>query len=266
MKILCHRNKNHWFMNKSNLTAIIFFFVGSLLLSYPLYSQSEIDSIIELGDDLLSLKDYKAAEEKYDQALEMNENYVPALKAKIKVMLRRDKNNKARRLAEESLEKYEDQPAFYLYAGQALIAKENYEEALEYLNEALEWVDNDNRQLLNKIYVNVGAAFQKQNNFEEALNNYSKALEIDTTNPNVFMYRGNLYYRRESYDKALTDFQKVLELDPNNHVAQYNVGMCYFRQGDKLNACDAFHKSCELGNKNACKMVISECLRDGETQ
>jgi tetratricopeptide (TPR) repeat protein len=134
------------------------------------------------------------------------------------------------------------------------------------LNSASGLVDDEDKEMLNKIYVNKGAVFQKQNDFNNALENYSKALEINKTNPNVFVYRGNLYYKKENYDKALSDFQKVLDLDPNNHVAQYNIGMCFFKQGEKLNACDAFHKACELGNKNACKMVISKCLRSNEVE
>lgn len=253
-------------MDQNRITSIIFFFIGFILLSCPGYSQSAIDSIIELGDDLVSLDDYKAAEEKYDQALEMDEDYAPALKAKIRVLLLRDKNNKAQRMAEEGLEKHSEQSAFHLYIGKALIGKEHYEDALDHLDDGLEKADKSNMQLLNKIYVNRGAAFQKQNNYEEALTNYSKAIDIDQSNPNVFVYRGNLYYKRENYKKAINDFQKVLDLDPNNHVAQYNIGMSYFRQDNKLDACDAFHKACELGNKNACKMVISKCLRNSETQ
>ena len=254
-------------MNQKRITfTIIFFFIGFLSLARPVHSQSNIDSIIELGHDLINLNDYEAAEEKYDQALDMDENYVPALEGKIRILLLRNKYNRAERMAEEALEKHSDHAVFQLYLGKALIAREHYEEALNYLDDALESVDQNNVQLVNKIFVNRGAAFQKLNNFQEALSNYSKAIDIDKTNPNVFVYRGNLYYKRENYENALDDFNKVLELDPNNHVAQYNVGMCHFRQGDKLNACDAFHKACELGNKNACKMVISKCLRSNETQ
>ncbi|MGM0529761.1 MAG: tetratricopeptide repeat protein [Bacteroidota bacterium] len=252
-------------MNWNRLTSItLCFFVGFFLLSYTGYSQNAIDSIMELGDDLVDMDDYEAAEDKYDQALEIDENYVPALKAKVRVLLLRDKYNKAKRLAENSLEEHGDQPAFYLYLGEASIDKERYEQAMDYLKDALELVDEKNTELLNRIYVKLGAAYQKLENYEDALENYSKALDIEQTNPSVFLYRGNIYYKREDYENALADFKKVLELDPSNHLAQYNLGMCYFRQGDKTNACDAFHNACENGNKNACRMVVSKCLRDSE--
>jgi tetratricopeptide (TPR) repeat protein len=237
-----------------------------MAFNHAVHAQSRLDSIIELGDDLLSLNDYKGAENKYEQALKIRENYLPAMKSKINVLLLRDRYNKAQKMAEEAIEKHGSDPSFHLYIGKALIAKERYEEALVHLNSASGLVDDEDKEMLNKIYVNKGAVFQKQNDFNNALENYSKALEINKTNPNVFVYRGNLYYKKENYDKALSDFQKVLDLDPNNHVAQYNIGMCFFKQGEKLNACDAFHKACELGNKNACKMVISKCLRSNEVE
>ncbi|MFW6100565.1 MAG: tetratricopeptide repeat protein [Bacteroidota bacterium] len=254
-------------MNQRHLATFIFLFFGFLLWSDFVYSQSAVDSILEEGDDLISMEDYKAAEEKYDEALDRYEEYIPALKAKIRVLLLRDKNNRARRMAEESLEKHsEGSAAFHAYIGEALMGSEDYKDAVDHLDDALEMADKSDNQLIYRIFVNRGAVLQKLDNYEEALTNYSKALDIDQSNPNVFVYRGNLYYKRENYKKALADFKKVLELDPNNHVAQYNLGMCYFRQDDKMDACDAFHKACELGNKNACQMVVSKCLRNNETQ
>lgn len=253
-------------MDRCIMKLLVTFFGVVMFWVHPVLSQNHIDSIIELGDDLISLNDYEAAEDQYEQALDMRSNYIPALEARIEVLLLMKRYNKAQKASEEALEKHVGHPAFHLYLGKALIGRERYADALIHLNNALELTDADDPQLLNKIYVNKGAVLQKQNDFEQALDNYSSALEINRTNPNVFIYRGNLYYKRESYDQALADFQEVLELDPNNHVARYNLGMCYFKQGEKLNACDSFHKACEMGNKNACKMVISKCLRSTETQ
>jgi tetratricopeptide (TPR) repeat protein len=253
-------------MDRNIMKLLVTIFWVVIFLIHPALSQNHIDSIIELGDDLISLNDYEAAEEHYEQALEIKSNYIPALEARIEVLLLMNRYNKAQKASEKALEKHVGHPTFHLYQGKALIGKERYADALVHLNNALELTDEDDTQLRNKIYVNKGAVLQKQNDFEQALENYSRALEINRTNPNVFIYRGNLYYKRENYDQALTDFQEVLELDPNNHVARYNLGMCYFKQGEKLSACDSFHKACEMGNKNACKMVISKCLRSIETQ
>ena len=57
------------------------------------------------------------------------------------------------------------------------------------------------------------------------------------------------------------DFNAVIELDPKNPFAFYNRGMINFKQGKKLESCDDFHTACELGNTNACKMVINNCIK-----
>ena len=94
-----------------------------------------------------------------------------------------------------------------------------------------------------------------------ALEDYSKAIQLDNTNAVVYLYRGYLYYKDNQHPEALDDFNTVLDLDPENPFAFYNIGMIYFKQEKDYEACDNFHKACELGNTNACKMVISHCIK-----
>lgn len=224
-------------------------------------SNARLDSILELGDDLISLNDYQAAEKKIDEALKLKESYPPAIEAKLNVLFLMNKYSKANKMVSDALEKHPQYAAFHFYDAKVLIQRESYEAALSQLNKALSLAEGD-KKLQSKIFVNRGATYQKMENYSKALEDYSSALRINDQNPNVFVYRGYLYYKEEQYEKAIDDFQKVLELDPNNHYAQYNIGMSEFKMGHKLEACDAFHKACELGNKNACQMVISKCLRN----
>jgi len=249
-------------INSIRIFCLSFFFM--LTSSSVIFSQSRIDSIVELGNDLMAINDYKEAENAFDRALELDEDFIPALEGKIDVLLQMDKFSRAEKVTEQAIERYPMNPSFEMYMGKVLIEREAYQDALPHLNKAAELADKGDSLTLNKVYVTMGAAYQKLGDTKGAMEQYSKALAINKSNPNVFLYRGNLYYQRESFGQALSDFKKVLDLDPNNHVARYNLGMCYFRQGEKRNACDSFHKACELGNTNACKMVISKCLRSTE--
>jgi len=241
-------------------------FVLFMITSTMLVAQTDIDSIVELGNDLVNLEDYREADKTFDRALDIQQNYKPALEGKIKVLLMMDKLSKAEKIAEEAINQYSQDPTFYMFMGRVLIERERFEDALSYFSRTLAIADDSDSMLLNKVYVHMGAVYQKLGQTGKAMENYTQALSINRNNPNVFIYRGNLYYKQQNYNQALSDFQRVLALDPNNHVAQYNVGMCFFKQSKKRNACDAFHKACELGNTNACKMVISNCLRSSETQ
>lgn len=250
----------------NTITHLLLAFVLLMITSSALVAQNNIDSIVDLGNDLANLEDYREADKTFDRALDIQTNYKPALEGKIKVLLMMDKFSRAENIAEDAIEQYPQDPTFQMYMGKVLIERGKFEDALSYLSRTLAFADDSDSLLLNRVYVNMGAAYQKLGQTGKAMENYTQALSINRNNPNVFIYRGNLYYKQQSYTQALNDFQRVLALDPNNHVAQYNVGMCFFKQGAKRNACDAFHKACELGNTNACKMVISKCLRSSETQ
>jgi tetratricopeptide (TPR) repeat protein len=248
--------------NKIRLSGIcLLILIGLFLVPVNSNSQNkEIDSIIELGDDMLSLNDYDAAMEKYEKALEMNDSYPPAIEAKIQTLVLMEKFNKAGKLVDQALSNNPYYTPFYLYKGKIEIEKERFDEAKISLNKALDIADDPDQKTLNKIYVNLGAAYQKTGNFEKALEFYSKSLNINKQNPNVFIYRGYLYFKKEKYEEAIEDFKKVIDLDPNNHYAQYNIGMSHYKMGNKYDAKDAFHKACELGNKNACKMLITKFI------
>jgi tetratricopeptide (TPR) repeat protein len=245
---------------KTGLILVLFFIFQ---VPQHLYGQSnaKLDSLVELSNDLINLNDYEEAENKIDEVLDMNKNYAPAIETKVQILVHQNKYSKANRTIRRALDENPEYPAFHLYKAKVLIEKEDYRGAIEHVNKA-QGLSKNNDKLLNKIFVTKGAAYQKLQDNEKALINYSKALKINDNNPNVFVYRGYLYYKKDEYKKAIEDFEKVMKLDPNNHYAQYNIGMSEFKLGNKLEACDAFHKACELGNKNACQMVVSKCLRN----
>lgn len=249
----------NFLVKRYGLLFLLSFFI---LASHSAQTQNtaKLDSLLELGQDLMDIEDYKEAEDKIDEVLDINETYAPAMEAKVKVLMGRNKYSKANRKVKNALEEYPQKPVFYFLKAKIALEREDFQGALESINKAQGLVENDDK-LLNKIFVTKGATYQKIGDSEKALVNYSKALDINSHNPNVFVYRGYLFYKKEQYEKAIEDFEKVLDLDPNNHYALYNIGMSEFRLGNKAEACDAFHKACELGNRNACQKVVSECIR-----
>ncbi|MGM0498326.1 MAG: tetratricopeptide repeat protein [Bacteroidota bacterium] len=246
-------------IKKSGIIIILFFFIFA---GYTAQGQNtaKLDSLLELAEDLIDIDDYKEAEDKIDEALDVNKTYEPAMEAKVRVLMSREKFSKANRKIKKALDEYPENPFFYYHKAEIAMEEEEYQEVLESVNKA-QGLTKDDKKLLNKILVTKGAAYQKLGNTEKAMINYSKALEINSDNPNIFVYRGYLYYKKEQYKDAIEDFEKVLDLDPNNHYALYNIGMSEFKLGNKSEACDAFHKACELGNRNACQKVVSNCVR-----
>ncbi len=225
-------------------------------------AQADVESITGIAEDLVKLKRFEEALEKYEEALDYLPSYAPAIDGKANLLIMMEDYKSAGKLIENAIKNNSDYPHFYLTQGKILIHKDKYEEAIENLNRALDLSQGTNDKFLeNKIYVNRGAAYQKLLNYDAALSDYSKAIQLNDNNPNVFLYRGYLYYQTNEYEEALRDFDIVIEIDPENPFAYYNRGMIHLKQVKDAEACDDFHKACELGNNNACRMVITHCIK-----
>lgn len=240
---------------------ILLIFSLLVTLSLTVFSQADVGSLVDLGNDLISLNRYEEALEKFDEALDYLPSYAPALDGKAGLLILMEDYKKAGKIIEEAIKKNSDYPQFYLTRGKIYIHKGKYKDAIEDLNRALDLAQGQNNKLFeNKVYVNRGAAYQKLFEFDAALNDYSKAIQLDDNNPNVYLYRGFLYYQNNDHPEALKDFNTVIDIDPENPFAYYNRGMINFKQDKKDEACDDFHKACERGNTNACRMVITHCI------
>lgn len=225
------------------------------------HAQADVESITGIADDLVKLKRFDEALEKYNEALDYLPTFAPAIDGKANLLIMLEDYKAAGKLIENAIEKNSDYPQFYLTRGKILIHKNKYENAIDDLNRAHDLAQGSNNKFLeNKIYVNRGAAYQKLLKYDAALSDYSKAIQLNDNNPNVFLYRGYLYYQTNEYKEALRDFDIVIEIDPENPFAYYNRGMIHFKQGEEIQSCDDFHKACELGNNNACRMVITHCI------
>jgi tetratricopeptide (TPR) repeat protein len=225
-------------------------------------AQADVESLTGIAEDLVKLKRFEEALDKYNEALDYLPSYAPAIDGKANLLIMLEDYKAAGKLIEDAIKKNSDYPQFYLTRGTILIHKDKYEDAIDDLNRALDLTQGSNNKFLeNKIYVNRGAAYQKLFKYDAALNDYSKAIQLNDNNPNVFLYRGYLYYQTNEYEEALHDFNIVIEIDPENPFAYYNRGMIHLKQVRDAEACDDFHKACELGNTNACRMVITHCIK-----
>jgi tetratricopeptide (TPR) repeat protein len=71
-----------------------------------------------------------------------------------------------------------------------------------------------------------------------------------------------LNYEIKEYKSAVDDFKKALDYSEGNAILYFNLGMAYFRMEEAAEACPWFNKSCQLGNENACRMILMECARE----
>ncbi len=240
---------------------LIFSLTVSINISLFAQYQQNIESLVELGNDLIKLNDYKGALDKYNEALVMLPSYTAALDGKANVLILMGDYKGASKIVDDGIKNNPDFAPYYLTRGKINVFKEKFDNAIEDFDLALDLnKTNHNKELENMVYVNRGAAYQKIFENDKALADYSKAIEMNPNNPNVYMYRGFLYYQNNEFATAIVDFDMVLEIDENNHFAYYNRGMAYMKLNENEKSCQDFHKACQLGNNNACKMIVTRCM------
>ena len=94
--------------------------------------------------------------------------------------------------------------------------KGNINNAIIYLNEAIEIEPNDAR-----FYISRGT-FKGTENYEDAIEDYTKAIEIECNNVFAFRLRGDSKRKLGDYQGAIDDYTKAIEIYPDNaHLYNY---------------------------------------------
>ncbi|GCL45813.1 serine protease [Microcystis aeruginosa] len=109
-------------------------------------------------------------------------------------------------------------------AGREREARENYEQALTVINQAISLVPN-NPNSYNEKY----AVLSELKRYDEGLAAINQAINLA---PRAAWYfnRGNLYYNQQKYDLALSDYNKAININPNYAKAYLNRGNLYINQ------------------------------------
>ena len=98
----------------------------------------------------------------------------------------------------------------------------NYEEVLEYIEEALqkEPKNVDAHLLAGKIYANIGL-------YDKALKKGLDALEVNDLSADAYLMLGSIYYTIGEKEKAISSFKKTIYLDNNSVLSHYYLGNLY---------------------------------------
>jgi len=144
---------------------------------------------------------------------------------------------------------------FSTSAGREREARENYEQALTVINQAISLVPNnpnyynEKSSVLSELkrydeglaainqainlapraawYVNRGSLYYNQQKYELALSDWNKAIDINPNFADAYYNRGLLYSDQQKYELALADYNKAINLNPNFADAYNNRGNLY---------------------------------------
>lgn len=119
---------------------------------------------------------------------------------------------------------HEWQDAFY-----DLLNKKQYEQALIFVNAAIELRPDDSEYLNDKTDV-----LCRLKKYDEAIELYDMALKLKPDNSYFWNSKGLVLYDAGRYDEAISAFEKSLSLVAKAQTS-YNLAKCYAKKGDKQN-------------------------------
>ncbi|MDB9389616.1 tetratricopeptide repeat-containing serine protease family protein, partial [Microcystis aeruginosa] len=255
------------------------------------------DIWIERGGQLHRLGRYEEAIKAFDEAIKQNDpdnvylawygkglalfaldKYQPAIEALQQAINTLPKGEDLKKFHSSILQRqsgvYRSLGDFSTSAGREREARENYEQALTVINQAISLVPNNPNSYNEKYavlsrlkrydeglaaitqainlapraawYGNRGNLYGDQQKYKLALDDYNKAIELNPNNANAYLNRGNLYYNQQKYELALSDYSKAIDINPNYANAYYNRGNLYYNQQKYELALSDYSKAIDI--------------------
>lgn len=104
--------------------------------------------------------------------------------------------------------------------------KGDFNSAVAYFSEAIEWNPNDSAAYLGR-----GLAYSAKGDYDQAIVDYTEVIRQDPKNATAYSNRGFAYYRKEDCDLAIKDYDEAIRLNPDISEPFWNRGTCYLRKG-----------------------------------
>lgn len=163
--------------------------------------------------------------------------------------------------SEEALELFPTQPSFYFYNGMAQIQEENYNGAIEVLEEGNDLVLSSDKKLKSQFLSSLGDAYHAINNHEKSDEYFELSLELEPRN--YFILNNYAYYLSErniNLEKAKKMSKLSNQLNPDEASFQDTYGWILFQLGESEAALDWLLKSTLNGGNESA--VINEHIGD----
>lgn len=121
------------------------------------------------------------------------------------------------------------------------------EKAFPLLEKALKYNSKDP-----DLYLLLGDAYLAKNDGNKALENYERnALSLNSNYPKSYLKIGRLYSRTRNYDMAMQYYKNAIEKDANYSPAYKEIAEVYFKVGQYSKAIAAYEKYMGIADKDA---------------
>lgn len=203
------------------------------------------------GDFLLRDEKFKASQEKFEKAADLDPTRFPIWNQLLLLDIELNDVTKMVEHGEKAIEYFPSQPIAYLVAGIGNSRKKNYEQAIDQLNIGKNLII-DNEAQKYEFYLNLGESYYALKQYDEAFENYQKAVDIDAENP--YLLNNYSYYlslEKRSLDKAEEMAQKANTILPGQSSFEDTYAYILFLQEQYDTAWEWIQKALEHGGEKS---------------
>jgi tetratricopeptide (TPR) repeat protein/S1-C subfamily serine protease len=157
----------------------------------------------------------------------------------------RENYEQALTVINQAISMFPNSPKSYTIKWSVLDILERYDEGLAAINQA---IDLAPRALW---YVIRGSNYSLQKKYELALDDLNKAIELNPNYAMAYSVRATHYSSQQKYELALADYNKAIELNPNYGLYYRGRGLNYLLQQKYELALADYNKAIELNPNDA---------------
>ena len=129
----------------------------------------------------------------------------------------------------------------YMNLGSALVKAGKLDEALYFLDKALE-INPD----LWEVWSNKGLIYTEQKKYGDAKVHFAHSMELKPDYEETYNNRGSMFFKKGEYNLALRDYFKSIKINPAFEQPYYNIGRVYYARSDYETARQYYEKALEL--------------------
>jgi tetratricopeptide (TPR) repeat protein len=174
-------------------------------------------------------KSYPEAEHRFNSALELKPDFLPALRGLVELYSSQKQPDKAIARIQEQLQKLPAQSDFYELLGDIYFANRQWDAAEEAFRSAI--AKNANAYMA---HAQLARLYTREQKLPEALAEAQTITRENPENLSGYMILGNIYELTGSVDQARATYEQVIQRDPNFAPALNNLAWIYCEHGGDL--------------------------------
>jgi len=231
---------------------------------------------VELGSDLLLLKDLEGAASELSKALEVDPENNRARLLMALVHTAEGDYEKAGAMYAEILERDPDNFKTLAFQAELFLSQGRYDKASGIYEKMLRISENDTF-----LYFNLGMIYSKTNQLERAEESFKKAIEIDKGHLESQMVLGLVYEVEGNLPGAIKQYEVVTEIDPAYTKAYARAANLYYGLGESEKAVKQLRAMAQIepllpnsylriaaihieqGDLDSAKGILREALSNG---